>query len=397
MITNTLDHNSHHSIITDVSALTDYSWIELSKSAFSKNIATYSSMLEPHVAIGVVVKANAYGHGMNEIGLLCQRNPQVQWLFVSHLSEAIQLRNNGVTKSILVMSATLDEFDKAAQYNIDLMMTDMQCIERAHAMGISLHKKIAIHLKIDTGLGRFGFFAHEALNVIKSVQQLTGVQLQGIYSHFSESNNSSLEYTLSQEDIFNNLLAQIDAHYITIPVRHLSNSAAITATSNSRVNLVRLGAGAYGIWPSEANRQLTSNTFSHSTLTPILSWKTKIVHIKQVPAQTYIGYNRTYITQRPATIAILPIGYYDGYDKRLSNRGTTRIGNQYAPVVGLVGMNNTTIDITAIPACKLGDEVLLLGNHPHISSCDFAYLTGSLNTREITARLSPAISRRITF
>ncbi len=379
------------------SPISDYSWIELSKSAFESNIATYRSMLQPHIGIGVVVKANAYGHGMSEISLLCEQNSDISWLFVSHLSEAIQLRNAGITKAILVMSATISDFQYAAQLNIDLMMSDLECIKQAHTVGVALGSPINIHLKIDTGLSRFGFFAHEAIEVIAQVQQLPGVRLQGMYSHFSESNNSSLEYTHHQEEIFNSLLEQIKQLNIAIPFRHLANSAAISATTHKHVNLVRLGAGAYGIWPSEANRQLTTQTYHDRKLTPMLSWKTKIVHIKQIPANTYIGYNRTYITHRPTTIAILPIGYYDGYDKRLSNRATTRIGNQYAPVIGLVGMNNTTIDISAIPGCKIGDEVTLLGNHPHIASYDFAYLTGSLNTREMVTRLHHAIPRKITL
>ena len=330
---------------------------------------------------------------MISIAKICEETPAVDWLLVSHVHEAIELREAGITKRILLISPARASLFAAAFYDCDIMVTDQDVLTQLNAIGNELQKKISIHLKVDTGLSRFGFTPQDIMPLIKHIKTMSCITLAGIYTHFSESNNSDLTFTHEQNNTFNNILIALEQEGIMIPFRHHSNTAGITAIENDRINLYRLGAGAYGIWPSEQNRHLTHEQQPTLHLLPVLSWKTKIIHIKKIPAGSFVGYNRTYQTTKETTIAILPIGYYDGYDKRLSNRGLVRIKDQNAPIIGTIAMNATTIDISHIPNVQLDETVTLLGPHPQISAADLANQTGCFNTRQITVQIHASVPR----
>ena len=374
-----------------------HSWIELSATALEHNLAFYRTIIGPHKTLGIVVKSNAYGHGMVEISKLLEHNPNANWLLVAHMLEGIQLRQAVITKPILLLNPARTDLDALAHYDLQTMVTDHDILEKLNDVGHAHNKKINIHLKVDTGLSRFGFAPDEIIPLIHTIKKYPFIHINGIYTHFSESNNSDLTFTHEQAERFNILLDALEKEQIEIPYYHTCNSAGITSLQDHpKINLARLGAGAYGLWPSEQTRTIHWQPELYMHLKPVLTWKTNIVHIKTIPAGTPVGYNRTYRTTKETRVAVLPVGYYDGYDKRLSNKGVVHIKGQSAAIIGTIGMNATMIDITVIPQAHLDDEVILLGNHSLITPADLANQTGCFNPRQITVQINPALSRMIT-
>lgn len=373
-------------------------WIHIDRHAFNRNITAHHAMVAPHNAtIAVVVKSNAYGHGMKEIAHLCQEHEQVAYLCVASLSEAIQLRLQGITKPLLVLGILDSDPSEAIKQNIELAVYDYETAEALNHYAQQCNVKCAIHIKIDTGLSRLGFLPEQALDAVKALQQLQYITIRGIYSHFAESNNEDLAFTNQQLQRFQAVLQTLADHNITIPVSHIANSAGVSAVSLHGLSMVRMGAGAYGMIPSaiSAERSCEKNTYFFSQ--PILRWCTRIMHIRTIPAGEPIGYDRTFVTSRETKIALLPIGYADGYNRRLSNKGVVLLAKSghYAPVIGRVAMNITTIDITDIPEVTTGDEVVLVGHKQAISPNALADLTEGFNPREITTQINPEIPRII--
>lgn len=367
------------------------SWIELSAAALEHNITLYRSLIAATTKIGLVVKSNAYGHGMIEISQAVEAAGLVDYLMVAQLSEALALRKHGIKTAIMVLNPVRTGFDLLFTHDIQPMVTDTDALDALSTLAQQLQTSITVHIKIDTGLSRFGFHPDTLPEIINRVTQSPGIILGSIYTHFAESNNSDMSFTMQQYERFCAAIAQLKPH--TIPMIHVSNSAGITSIDDRLSSLVRLGAGAYGIWPSEQTRTSNWQPISYHHLQPVLSWKTTIVHCKTVNEGTFVGYNRTYMTTKTTRIGIIPVGYYDGFDKRLSNKGVVRINGQSAPIIGTIGMNATMIDITHIPSATLDTHVTLIGNEPCITAADIAQQTGCFNARQITTALNPLITR----
>lgn len=374
----------------------EYSWIEISKKAFQHNIDFYRKLIGNRI-LAIVIKANAYGHGLKEIGYLCQQNPNVNWLCTATLSEAIMLRTYNVKKPILVLSLIDEDPLLAIQHDIDLLADNYETIQQLHAVALSGKKKIAIHVKIDTGMSRFGFLPHEAVSAFTAIKKLPYIFIRGIYSHFSESANNDQAFTQRQTQQFEQVLYNLNKKDISIPYQHFANSAAIKPDVLACTNFIRLGAGAYGLIPFQDPDMVEQRYCTKQHLKPILTWKTKIVRIKKIPAGSFIGYDCSYQTTKDTIIAMLPIGYYDGYDKRLTNQGIIfiKINNEYAPVIGRICMNITMIDISTIKNVSVGDEVIIIGPYQPITAHTIAKKIGCYNPREVTTRLNPTIIRKI--
>ena len=375
-----------------------YTWIEINKHAFFANITHYKKAIGD-ATLSVVVKANAYGHGLKEIAQLCQENNNVDWLCVVGLSEALALRAHNFKKHILVLNLIDEDPSTAIEHDIDLTVYDEHNLKALNELGSKLQKPANIHIKIDTGLSRFGFFPKQALKIIEYAHGLPFINLRGIFTHCSEADAQDQTFTKHQLQSFNQLLHAIKKKGIPIPLKHAFNSAATTTYPLGLCNFVRVGAGAYGLWPSEINKKLTQKKYPDFQLTPILTWKTKILEIKQVPAGSFVSYGRTFQAQRTSMLAFLPIGYFDGYDRRLSNCGIVSIKKAnnlfYAPVVGVVCMNTTIIDVTNIPGTNIGDEIILIGPYKNLTATNLADNIKSYNPREIVTRLNPSIPRII--
>jgi len=372
-------------------------WVELDQQAFEHNVNCYKQIIGPRVMISLVVKANAYGHGICEIAALAERNEHITMLDTASLSEALTLRTAGICKPILVLGIIDEDPNLAIIQDIDLVVSDRVFLEELNASAATLDKKCSIHIKVDTGLARLGVPLNEAIQLVQYAQTLPYITVSGICSHFAESSSEDQSYTKLQYDRFITLLKELEALKIYIPYRHMTNSAASTMYDMSMFNMIRLAAGIYGLSPSHAHKARTLALHPDYNLDPVLSWHTSVCHIRTLPANTYVGYDRTYTTTAQTTIALLPIGYCDGYDKRLSNKSVVYIphAKMFVPVIGRIAMNMTTIDVSNVPDINIGTEVVLLGKQQEISAVTLSDLADCHNPREMTLHIHPDIPRSV--
>lgn len=371
---------------------TPHTWIEISKQALEHNFKMYKQFIGNKL-LGVVVKSNAYGHGIVEVSRVAQESIYVDWLFTATLSEALLLRANGITKPILVIYFVDADPAQLLVHDIATMVSDMQTLKELNELGVSHGKKCKIHLKVDTGMSRFGFLPHEMVDVARYAVSLPGITVEGIYTHLAQAANVDQSFNREQENSFSKVIGDLAQEHISFPYVHISNSAGSTALDTPYTNLVRIGLGMYGWWPSASNKEITQEKMPDFDLKPVLSFKTKIFQIRKIDADRFVGYDRTYKTTKPTTIAVLPVGYFDGYDRRLSSKGILLIRGQYASVIGIIAMTTTLVDITHIPDAQVGDEVVLIGDYEKITPTQLANVMGSFNPREVLTRLNPSIPR----
>ncbi len=369
-------------------------WVEISKSAFDHNVSQLKSVIGAR-QLAAVVKANAYGHGMHQIASLAQQNPCIEWLCVALASEAISLQKAGIRKPIIVIGCIdVDPVD-LVNTNIHLMIDNHETTKHLNTLGKTHNYAFPIHIKIDTGLSRFGVSPETAVPFIKAVKQLSFITVQGLYSHFSEAQKADNAFTNKQVALFQSVLKALKEQNIQIPLIHLANSAAITTVDLPFCNLFRIGLSICGLWSSPETKKIALKKYPSFSLQPVATWKARILGLKTFPQGSFIGYDRTFKTPHPMRIATIPIGYYDGYDLRFSNNATTLVNNQYAPVVGRVAMNTTAIDVTNIQNIKIGDELILMGNYPNLHPYDLGMRIQNLNVREIISTINPNIPRII--
>jgi len=368
-------------------------WVEISKRALYHNIAQYKKFIGGK-SLAPVIKSNAYGHGLQEIARICQGNSQVDWLCTAMLREAITLRNLGITKPILVLSYLGGALEQAILEDISLAVYDVETITCLNEIGKQLDKPCKIHIKIDTGLSRLGVFADNAMDIIQYARSLDYIEVEGIWTHCAESQLEDRTFTNIQIKRFERLIKSLEIAGIKIKLVHISNSSGTTTIQSKYDNFCRVGIGIYGYWPSEYARRATQLIHPDFRLKPVLTWKTQIIGIKEIPVGGFVGYNRTYRTTRPTKIALLPVGYFDGYARRLSNKGIVMVNNQYAPVVGLVCMNLLSIDVTDLKPITVGDEVTLVGDADGICAGDISQLI-QVNPREVTTSIHPDVPRII--
>jgi alanine racemase len=258
-------------------------WIELDFAAFTHNVTQYAQFIGPHRNLAVVVKSNAYGHGLLPIAQWCEQLDLIQWLCVAHLSEAITLRNEGITKPILVLY-DLDVDPKLAVLNaIDVMVDTHEMLHFLNELGRGLGQKVHVHLKIDTGMHRLGFSSEEFIAIAPHLARYEGLNIRGIYSHFCEADNVESAYTLEQIQIFERLMTIASSYIPTLVYRHYANTSATLLHSLGSTNLVRVGAGIYGLWPSYELEEKIKTLHPHFSLQPVLSLKARIMRFKHVP------------------------------------------------------------------------------------------------------------------
>lgn len=373
---------------------THRTWIEIDAQAFDHNASHYKRFIGTR-DLAFVIKANAYGHGMEPLGHLADQNKNIAWLCVATISEALDLRKWGIRKPILVM-ATLDQDPSMLiNQNIHCVVFDREMISHLNSIGAAYNYIFPVHLKIDTGLSRLGVKPQEALDIVRFIQSCSHISLEGIYSHFAESSNPDQTYTLHQVSLFKQVLNEIEKAGIQIKHVHLANSAGTMLLDLPFCTMFRVGCGLYGLWPNPSVKERIQQKYNWFNLKPIASWKTTISHINTIAKGNPIGYDRTFIAPQDMRIATVPIGYYDGYDFRLFNKASMYINGQYAPIVGRIAMNMTIIDISRIPDAEIGSEVIIMGPYKHIDPAALGLLAGNPNVREITTKINPTILKTI--
>ena len=330
-------------------------WIEVDLSAIGHNVDQLRSQIKPDTQLLVPLKANAYGHGAIAVGKYLEEKG-VDFFGVASIDEAVTLRQGGIRTPILILNTILEEEVEAV---FDHQLTQTVCTEelaiRFNQRASLLGKKIPVHVKVDTGMGRIGIWHEEALELVRFIRGLPYLDVQGLFTHLATADGTGPEATQHQIASFRTLVGRLEKESLLPPLLHVANSAGLLAHAASHFNLVRPGLAVYGISPfTEKNR---SSISLHSAL----SLKSKICFLKKVARGRRISYGGTYTTDKETVIATVPIGYADGYNRLLSNKGKVLVRGRRAPVAGRVCMDQLMIDVGQIPAVGVGDEVVLIG------------------------------------
>lgn len=352
-------------------------WAEINLDNIAYNVRQIKRRIGKMTEIMAVVKADAYGHGVIETVPTLLENG-VSRLAVSMLDEAIQLRELGIKVPILVLSYTDPvRAEEIIRYNITQTVFSHDLPRALSKAAVKMGKEARIHIKIDTGMTRVGFKpGYEAVKDVVQISSLPGIVIEGLFSHFSSADEDDPGYTMMQYERFESIVNELNRIGIIIPVKHISNSAAILQYPNLDLQMVRPGIILYGLYPSE---QLKKTAID---LKPAMELKANVILVKDVEANVPVSYGRTYVTKRKTTIATLPIGYADGYSRLLSNRGRVLINGEYAPVIGNICMDQCMVDVTDIKqSVKTGDEAVLIGSQggKSITADEIANLTNTIN------------------
>lgn len=373
-------------------------WVEISKSALTKNVSAFRRHLGPKVAVMAVVKSNAYGHGLVETAKIADR-AGTAWFGVDNVDEGIALRKSGAIKPILVLGYTLNSRLRDCVSN-DLSFVAYN-LETARALArLRLTGKrgnvAKVHLKIETGTTRQGIEGKELTRLVRELKKTRGVVIEGASTHYANiEDTTDASYAKSQLRRFEEGIALLHREGIDPPFLHTACSAAAILYPVTHFNLARIGISMYGLWPSKETHAVARREKKQLTLAPALTWKTIIAQIKTVPKGTPVSYGLTERTTRPSKLAIIPVGYWDGYDRRgLSNIGQVLVHGRRCKIVGRVCMNMCVIDVTDVPGARVEDEVVLLGRQGR-DAITAEYIASKLDTitYEVVTRINPQLTR----
>ena len=342
-------------------------WAEVSLSALQNNFRVIQGHIGPKVAVCAIVKGDAYGHGAVE----CTRALEqagCRWFGVSSIDEGMQLRGSGVQGRILLMSGFWPGDEAAViEQNLSPAVWDWSQIElleqAAHRQSGRQNARVAIHLKVDTGMGRLGLPVAEVQSFARSLKTAECVFLEGVFTHLASAEVVGSPTVEAQLKRFDDAASAITEAGLSPLYYHMANSSAIASRRETWKNMVRPGISLYGYYlPFASAITGAPDPSLELPIKPVLTWKTRILALRDFPARSPIGYNGAYITPTPARIAVLPVGYADGLNRLLSSQGRVIVRNQYAPMVGNVSMDMAMIDVTRIPGADVGDEVIILGS-----------------------------------
>ena len=371
-------------------------WVELDREVPDHNLRELRKGLRKGTILCAVVKANAYGHGVKEMIPLL---PSADWFAVNSLEEGVELREMAEKRPVLVLGhVPLDVLQEAVARNLDLTVYNRETLEALAQLDLDSIGPARLHLKVETGTGRQGILPSEVKGFVGQLKSVAGAKLVGVSTHFANIEDTlNHDYAQAQLDRFGDVLSILDRLDIKADFIHAAATAAGILFSKTHFNLVRAGIGIYGLWPSRET--YLSTLLGHRPvpdLRPVLTWKTRIVQIKNLPEGSYIGYGCTYRATRPIRVAVLPVGYAEGYDRKLGNAAYVLIRGKRAPVIGRVCMNLTMVDISDIPHAGLEEEVVLLGQdgEERVSAESMAEWAGTINY-EIVTRISPLFPRRV--
>ncbi|MFQ5674264.1 MAG: alanine racemase [bacterium] len=326
---------------------------EINLSAIVSNLLSIKERVAP-AGVMAVVKANAYGHGLSEVAKVALENG-VQYLGVARVEEGIRIRRFESDKPVLVFGGFMaNEVPEFLKNNLELTVFDLRLAESLSTTARELGAVAKVHIKVDTGMGRVGLQWQEAAEFITRVWELSHVQVVGIYTHFASSDSADNSFADIQLHRFRQVLSELDDRGVEIPVKHAANSGAILDLPASYFDLVRAGVSLYGYYPS-------ANTSESLRLTPSMTLKSQVISVREVEAGTKISYDATYETQRRTRMAVVAIGYGDGYNRLLSNQGEVLINGKRYPVRGRVCMDHIMVETGPEAEIRIGDEVVLLG------------------------------------
>ncbi len=358
-------------------------WVEIDLEAIAYNVRQIKEIVGPDVEVLAVLKADAYGHGAITVARTALNNG-ASFCGVASLNEAIRLREAGIDAPILVLGYTPAWLAREAlRYDVTLTLYDPDLARAFSRAAVDLRRTARVHIKVDTGMGRLGLLPDQVAPFVEEIRDLPGLELEGIFTHFSVADEADLSYTRWQLDRFRDVLRRLEEAGVTFRYVHCANSAATLRLPEARFNMVRLGLAMYGLQPSP-------HVSLPSGFRPALTWKTTIAQVKTLPPGSYVSYGNTYQTKGWETIAVIPVGYADGFRRAPTRWQAVLVRGQRAPIVGRVCMDQTMINVTHIPNVRVGDEVVLIGRQgdDEITAEEVAEWLGTINYEVISEILA---------
>jgi len=393
-----IDEKMHGQVLKNMNTkeeIIPLTWAEIDLDSLAHNVRELRKKIRSDAEIMVAVKADAYGHGASQVSRTALENG-ASFFAVARIEEAIRLRADKIDAPMLLLGHCRAEYvGSALDMDMRVSVNSMDDAQSLSTAASVIGKKLRVHVKIDTGMGRLGILSaglssgmHEdPVENIKKIAAMPYLELEGIFTHFAEadSNRSSAE---SQAARFLSILKEIDGAGLRIKYIHAANSAAIISMQDIHFNMTRPGIAVYGLPPFDAPGK------TEMELKPVMSVKSKIVQLKKVGAGFHVSYGGTYVTERDTVIATVPVGYADGYSRHLSNKGIMLVRGQRAKVVGRVCMDLTMLDVGHIPSAALDDEVVVFGRQgdEYIGVDELALLAGTISY-EIISAVSPRVKR----
>ena len=359
---------------------------EVNLDAIANNIHAARKNLKDTTMLCAVVKANGYGHGAVPVARACDE-AGADWFAVAILQEAVELREAGITKPILVlgaMPARKEIADICVKFDISHAVFDEERLLLLNEAGVKQGKKAKIHIALDTGMHRIGVKIEEAAAFALKASKLKGIEIEGLFSHFSHADADDKGYAAFQFAQYTKGAEAIEAAGVRIPIKHICNSAGIAELPQYQMDMVRLGITLYGPPASGAKE-------AYRDFRPAMVLKTQVGFVKKLPAGRDVSYGRTFTTKKESVIATLPIGYADGVSRHLSNAGYMVVRGQKAPVAGRICMDQMMLDVTDIPGVQIGDDVIIYGG-PELPAEEVADMAGTI-PHELFCTLSPRVPR----
>lgn len=328
-------------------------WASIDLDALRSNVAAVRGKLRPGVGLMAVVKANAYGHGIPGIAAPTI-DAGASCFGVACVDEGVELRSAGIDRPILVLGYVPHwEAERVVRLDLSVALATYQLALALSREASTAGRPATVHVKVDTGMSRYGLLPDEVLPFVRAAAQLPGLRVEGLFTHLGTADEPDRTLAEAQLARFEDVSRVLDAHDLLPPVRHALNSAGTVAFPDHQHDLVRNGISLYGV-PAEAMPGLPA-------LRPVLSLKARIARLRRLAPGTAVGYGATFVTRRPTDLALIPIGYADGLSRALSDRGFVLVNGRRAPIVGRISMDQCTIDVTGLGAVRQDDEVTLLG------------------------------------
>ena len=372
-------------------------WAEIDLSSLRHNYRTLASHVAPKASICAVVKCDAYGHGALECALSLEAEG-AQWFGVTNPSEALVLRKGGIKGRILLLSGFWQgEEDAVLEHDLTPAVWTEGHLQWLDAAAKRAGKnKVPVHLKIDTGMSRLGVRWNELPSLLPKFATAKHLDIEAVWSHLASSEVVDAFDAQAQIACFEQALTYLADEGVRPKYRHLANSAAVASRPSTWYDMVRPGLLLYGhCLPLSHTNHSLPDVHLQLALKPVLSWKTRVVDVRRVPAGQGVGYGSTFTTRKPSLLATIPVGYGDGYLRALSNRGRVLVRGEYAPIAGNVSMDLTIVDVSRIPGVDVGDEVTLIGHDSgkNIEVEELARHYGSI-PYEVMCGISKRVPRR---
>ena len=379
------------------STRTALTWVEVDTAALLANLHAFRRRLGPGVELAHVVKSNAYGHGLELVAREDEASGIVHRLAVISVEELVRVREAGVKLPVIIMGyVPHDAWVSVVEAEGSPVVFNRESLEVISRAAAERGREVAIHLKLETGTHRYGIPEPEIMDYVERVRSLPGLRLEGLTTHFANiEDTTDHSYAREQMERFQRVLQELRDAGVSVPVPHTACSAATILFPESHFALARVGIASYGLWPSKETRVSSGHLDGAGMeLAPVLTWKTRVAQVKTVPSGSYVGYGCSWRAPVESRIAILPVGYADGYDRALSNIAHVLIRGKRAPVRGRVCMNVTMVDVTHHGEVELEDEVVLLGaqGDERIRAEDLAGW-GNTIAYEVVARIAPHLPR----